>query len=362
MPWTWEMIRDEWLCGSVVDTSPAEVLSAFDLCEELLGLEWVQSQGLHGGARVTGSHPVAAVISMGKRLAAVRNAFGLDTLLHKIRSGDESARAELTAAYLCMPVGFPVVVGFGVATTVGNRERVPDFRLRRENDPWVYVEVTAPDTSEAQRQAQALLHQLSVALVDIPLGSMAEVMIRRDPSEEEMADILNALRAQARGGGRSQRDLPGLALILVGHGQPGQIVLDDHGEPNVPRIGVVATSRLEGEARKHLALRYAFSDQRAEAFLTSEARQLPHGTPGLVMVNVARASGAFKTWEPLLVRRLQPRQHTRVSGIALFTSGMWPLPGGEAWVPWTLVLENPHAANPAPRWLLDRLRSWNAPH
>jgi hypothetical protein len=51
---------------------------------------------------------------------------------------------------------------------------------------------------------------------------------------------------------------------------------------------------------------------RAKQFLESEAKQLPKDLPGLVMVQVSHAVGAFKTWGPILRRRLQPNLHTRV--------------------------------------------------
>ena len=51
MLWTWEMIRDEWLAGSRVATPPGEVVAAFELSEQLLGREWVDSQREHGGGR-----------------------------------------------------------------------------------------------------------------------------------------------------------------------------------------------------------------------------------------------------------------------------------------------------------------------
>ncbi len=360
MAWIWEDIQREWLAGSRVAASPAETVAAFALVEELLGRQWVESRHEHGGVRVTGSHPVAAVISMGRRLQAVRHASGIDTLLERIRAGDYAAHAELTAAYLCVPSDAPVALEFGAPAQVGNRERVPDFRLRQEDEPWVYVEVTAPDISELQHHAQILLEHLATFLTDIPLGSAAEVMVRRDPTEEEVGTIVETLRSQLQVAGPSQRDLPGLALLLVRHAEPGQIVVEDHGEPNIPRIGLARFELREGRGR-HLAVRYAFSDQRAEAFLTSEARQLPRDTPGLVMVDVSRATGAFDAWQPLLARRLRPRQHTRVSSITLFSSGMWGLPEGEAWVPWTWVLENRYATNSVPVWLTGRLRSWVAP-
>jgi hypothetical protein len=56
---------------------------------------------------------------------------------------------------------------------------------------------------------------------------------------------------------------------------------------------------------------------RAKQFLESEAKQLPKDLPGLIVVQVSHALGAFKTWEPILQRRLQPNLHTRVTNVTL---------------------------------------------
>lgn len=361
MAWTWDDIEQEWLAGSRVAAPPSEVVDAFEIVEEMLGRAWLESQRDHGGVRVSGSHPVASVIAMGQRLRAVRHAAGLEPLLKRVRSGDSAAHAELTAAYLCMPTERQVSLEFGVPVQVGGRETVPDFRLRWNGEPWVYVEVTAPDVSELQQKAQALLRRLAAVLPELPLGSTAEVMIRREPTEEEVASILKTLRSHLQDSELARYDLDGVALLLLRHAQPGQIVVDDHGEPYAPRIGVALFEQQGDQGARHIAVRYAFSDQRAEAFLTSEARQLPRDAPALVMVGVSRVPGALRGWEPLLSRRLQPRQHTRVSGITLFIGGMFPLPDGEAWVPHTTHLLNQYAVHPLPAWLTEKLRSWVPP-
>jgi hypothetical protein len=52
----------------------------------------VESQAEQGGVRITGSHPVASVISMGKRLAVVRMLFGWTIFCDSIRAGENAAR------------------------------------------------------------------------------------------------------------------------------------------------------------------------------------------------------------------------------------------------------------------------------
>jgi hypothetical protein len=93
-----------------------------------------------------GFHLVVVVISMCKPLAAVRNADGLDELLLRIPRVEDSAFAELTAAYLCMLNGLPTTLKLGIPAIFANRKRVQDFYLRQHEDPWVYVEVTALST------------------------------------------------------------------------------------------------------------------------------------------------------------------------------------------------------------------------
>jgi hypothetical protein len=48
------------------------------------------------------------------------------------------------------------------------------------------------------------------------------------------------------------------------------------------------------------------------------ATQLPNDAPALIMVEMLRAPGGFRLWEPILERRFQPTAHTRVGGMGLF--------------------------------------------
>ena len=98
-------------------------------------------------------------------------------------------------------------------------------------------------------------------------------------------------------------------------------------------------------------------DQRAENFLTTEARQLPSNEPGLIIIDMTSVPGGFREWEPLLLRRLQPSLHTRVSGICLVRWGTHSTPEGEAVVPDVQLIENSHAVMPLPKWLREQLKS-----
>jgi hypothetical protein len=100
-----------------------------------------------------------------------------------------------------------------------------------------------------------------------------------------------------------------------------------------------------------------YADQRAERFLTEEARKLPTDAPGLIMVEMGRAPGGFRTWEPIFRRRLQPTMHTRVGGIGMFGSGLLPTPEGEAALYETKFISNPYAKIPLPSWIAEVLQT-----
>ncbi len=69
------------------------------------------------------------------------------------------------------------------------------------------------------------------------------------------------------------------------------------------------------------------------------------------MAGVGRATGAMKTWEPLLQRRFQPAMHTRVGGVCLWQGGLFTTPKGEDQLFETKLIVNPHARLLLPGWI-----------
>jgi hypothetical protein len=99
----------------------------------------------------------------------------------------------------------------------------------------------------------------------------------------------------------------------------------------------------------------AFSDNRAKAMLDAEAPQLTRDAPGLIMAGVRRATGAMKTWEPLLQCRFQPAMHTRVGGVCLWEGGLYTTSKGEDQLFEPKLIVNPHARFLLPGWIGNTL-------
>jgi hypothetical protein len=353
MTWTVEMLEKDWLGAriGVLALSPDAIVAAFCLVEKHLGRSWIEAAHVSGESLILGILPTLRVIAMGQRLVALDNVPGSKRLIEKIRQGDKSAEAELTAIYL---VRCRQEIQVELEPAVG--DRLADFRVRQKNDVWAYVEVTFPDWSEATERANTILNHVTSLVSQIKRRFALEVFLRREPNEDELGRILAAIPTFCNQDVASREELPdGLGLLLLNKSVPGQVIIDDHGDEPRPRIGRATAILGPDDPHRHVAVRMAYSDQRAEAFLRSEARQLPKDAPGLIMIGTSRAPGAIRVWEQVLKQRFQQGLHTRVGGICLFSGGFLPTARGEAWLPQTKLLLNPHSAFALPSWIQKAL-------
>jgi len=361
MSWTYEEIDRDWLAGARIAVDPRDTVAAFNRCERVLGRDWIDHAHLGGLddaiGKVTGTDPTLRVVSMGANLASLDDVADSQLLLDKLRARDPSAVAELRAIHLLRLNGSTRVEL--EPTTDGNRKC--DFRIQRHSEPWVYVEVTRPDTSDAHARAQMVLQSICEQVISVKKPFALEVFLRLEPADDELdpmlAYILEFCSTEHPVGVVKAEMLNGMGLLILNQQPAGQVVLNDHGEEIVPRVGSARAIIGPGEPNRHVSVRMPYADQRAERFLTSEARQLPRDAPGLIMVDVAKAPGGFRSWEPVIRSRFQPAMHTRVGGVGLFASGLAPTDRGEAVLCQTKSITNPHARIPLPPWIAETLKA-----
>jgi len=317
----------------------------------MLGPGWIERVRFDQGFEMVGPLPTLTVVVDGLLLEALDVVADPSQLVGRLQRGDLAAWSELHAIYLLRPARPRIEVETGPIVRVGSHRRVPDFRLRQGTDsPWTYVEVTQPDTSREERRLAALMADLTSILMRLEGRFALQVSLRRTPSPDEISAIVERCRSALERADAAVEELPaGLGLLSLNQSPPGQIVLGDDGEPPRPRIGRAQVIVVAGEPQRHVAVRLDYQDERAEIFLRREARQLPEDAPGLIMVDLARAPGGVTAWEPLLRRRFQPKIHTRISAICLFTAGFESSDGGEVWRSRGKLLLNPHAQRPIAR-------------
>jgi hypothetical protein len=271
----------------------------------------------------------------------------------------------LTAIYL-LRGGQECQIELEPSADVVGRTRYPDLRIRKgTSEPWLYVEVSQPDISEAEQELAAKREPLFSLLATMRNFAL-DIYLRRDPTEDEVQDILKRARELVLRDDKVVQDIGDLGSIFLNHNRPGMIVpIDPPGEPVRPVLGKARGIVGPGQPSRQVSVRIAYSDGRAEKCLYREAQQLPKDAPGMVMFQMSRAPGGPKAWVPLLRRRLQPNINTRVSAIGLFHSGHETNElGAEEVVHRATLLTNEHARFPQPDWVvsaLGRFPEWKRP-
>jgi hypothetical protein len=297
-------------------------------------------------------------VFLGECLAAIENLQGLELLVEKVRTGDFSVLSEMEAVRMFRLMG-GVEIELAPELPVGTSTKKPDFRVRRAGERWTYVEVTHPDTSDAAVAARELLQRLQ-GVVRVRREFSVEIFLRREPTISEEQALLAAATGLADSDRFETIDLPQLALITK---QPftGPVItpLNHPGEDNkCPRLGV-ATGIVGGdgtEPHRLVSVRMPFSDDRADAFLKREAKQLSKDEQGLIMMDMMGTRSGMHGWDLLLRRRLQPSVHTRVGGVCLFAKGIELGPTSPQLLFEIATIENPHATQPLPQWILEEFR------
>lgn len=356
--WTFDDINTDWLAGGRLAVPPNEVVDSFNRVERILGHDWIEASRLRSGLKIRGTLPTLGVVTTGQMLASLDGVNGdAAKLILKLKNGDESAFAELTALHLVRSGTPTAMIELAPVVKIEAHDREPDFRVCLAGQPSVYVEVTKPDVADAQVRARSILNRLAALVLPIKRSFSLEVFLRREPTDGEVDVLSERVPHFCRMEGNRSTDIPGLAILSLNRSAPGQVALLEHeGEPDTPRLGCARVMRGPGEPHRHIAVRMPYSDDRAELFLKRKAKQLPDDSPGMIMVEMSGASGGMKAWEPLLRRRFQPTIHTRVSAVCLFTSGHEASPPGEAWIPETKLLLNQYARLPLPEWIIAGLR------
>jgi hypothetical protein len=193
-------------------------------------------------------------------------------LINRIRSGDQSADAELRAIQLLRSEDPARRVE--LEPTV-DENRKCDFRIKRGSEAWVYVEVTRPDTSNAQYRVQMVLQSICDQVASVNRPFALEVFLRREPSDVELdtvsAAALDLCSVDQPADRVIRTEMPdGIGLFILNQHATSQVVLDDHGEEKVPRLGMSQAIIGLGQPNRHVVVRMPFADQRAERFLTTE--------------------------------------------------------------------------------------------
>jgi hypothetical protein len=365
IPWTFEEILKEWFGGGVhIRWDQNDVEWAFNLAARIRGLDWVLGEErdtaafkrFPGIGRRGGYQEFLRVYWFGIRMASIVDAPGAEDLIERVIKNDPDSSEEATAIHFLRASHPESELEIGPSVTVGSRERKPDFRIRKRQEPWVYVEVTKLHSSNASIRVQELLGRVVDGVMSVEHPFLLEVILDREPTAEEEDAIVSGAVAAARAAGDGSRTtVADVASILVKSGDPRVVVSSAISDDDRPRMAISRAILGPGAPNRQLVARVPFAEPRAEEILRYKAKQLPANECGLLMVNVNSQPTAFESWSKRIPERFTPQQHTRVAGVVLFMHATSAGEQGLIWVPYVKLIANPYAAVPLPSWISERV-------
>jgi len=372
MAWTWKQIEQDWLAGGRVATEPSAVIEAFERVEAVFGRDWIEQSRVHplvvpkGSSPQTtvvrGSDPVLTVVQMGGLLGSLEGIPDVDTLMKKLRRGERAAMAEATAIHLLRQHPSDSVVELEPTVPVAGRsDRKGDFRVRRNGEPWTYVDVSATDRNATERDVLRILERLGEPVHSMSGSFALELFFRSLPGEDEVEAILGRVRDLDGRADSLSEELPeGLGtLVYDPTGDPTDVSPRVLNEPYRPGLGRAAVVHREGEVRS-ISVRLPYADNRGRKKLGKESLQVPRNDPGLVMIDTAGAPGSRQSWEPAI--RGDLHNHTRVSAVCLFRWASMPQNDLAEVVSVTgRLIVNPSARRTLPSWITERLSALAEP-
>jgi hypothetical protein len=314
MTWTRDKIEREWLGGSPIAVGEEVATNAFNRVDAILGPDWIERyRAAHGGANRRGPMLTLPVVILGNELAHIKGATGCEGLVRKLRRLKTDAEAELHAIALVMTGLDDLRLECEPRVIASGRKRKADFRVAKDRDHWVYVEVTQPDTSAAEKTLLLAVEKLSQVVCSVDGSYATEVFFHKRPTPDELVRVLPVVEEACRRGHGTTRLLPDeLGVVYVDRTTPTVAIAGEHhGQPYTPRI-VRATFVGHETADRHLQVSVPYFDHRAAQFL-EESGQLPDDGPGVIMIQMNRATGGMKKWAPTLREQLRLDMYSNVS-------------------------------------------------
>jgi len=270
MPWILEEIELEWFDGMRLHWEARDVELAFNVATRLRGLAWVLGPKLDPallppaagiGAR-GGYSEFLRVYWFGIRMASILGAKGTGDLIARMIAGDADANEEASAIHLLRSRQADTDLEIEPEVRVGTKDRRPDFRIRKREEPWVYVEVTKLHGSTASSRVQQLLARIADGVMVIERPFVIEILLNREPTDEEEQTILTGAIAACDAAQGHRLDIADVASILVKAGDPRVVVPSLIADDHRPRMAISKGIAGPGAANRQLVARIPFANER----------------------------------------------------------------------------------------------------
>jgi hypothetical protein len=336
----WNDFVNVWCLGITPAFDEPDLSSALEALEQHCPehLDALEASG------VRGLLPIMYTVRFGLILTRTQALYGFAAVLERVKRGDASALSELECA--------DALVRAGVSPSLGAplNGKLLDAAFQHAGRVH-YVEVVAPNRSDAIIETHALLARLGASLTSANRGMNVEILLQPSFSEKRLADVVSAVSSAEPNS--EIREIASAGRYRKVRATSSQIT------PSIPRVDdgpaiAFGTAGFDGELHTVVAVRFPIDDLRAQRTFDAELHHFSRDEPNILVMDLTRVIGGIGAWMPLIERRFQPAINTRVGAAVLFEHAS--VAGqNKVWERWK-VLPNPHARVAIPESLIAALR------
>jgi hypothetical protein len=342
---TWSDFITDWCLGIPPSVSEEQTWLALDTLEHL----WPEylDELIQRGDR--GILAISPVVHTGLALAACEPLDGFAQVLKRLTGGERSAMAEVTFAAALVKSGYRPSLEPQL-----NGKRL-DAVVDAEGEQ-VYVEVIAPERSNAIMEGQTAINLLADTLLT-NVGTNIEILFQTDISLEVSQRVLQFVESAPVT--EEIQTIAGVAALLKRELKAEDVPVVGSTIPRTDSGPAIAISRIRRNETGVTAItvRLPVTDERAQRLLAGELHHFSQDEVNLLVINVTNVPRGIETWSPLLQRCLQPTRNRRVGAIILYEQSL-SAHDGNIYQRWE-VLRNPHAYKRIPESLLERIEILN---
>lgn len=337
----WREFVSHWCLDWEPGFTEAELGVALETLERLLPehLDHFETSG------VRGLWPSMNTVHLGLLLSRTEKLSGFHGVFARMQAGDVSALTELECADALVRVEVVPALAVPLNGKLLDAAFVYAGRMH-------YVEVVAPNRSDAIREAETMLSQFGASLAGGIRGMTVEVLFEPEIGEEQAGALLAAIFEAPVS--PQIHELPGVGRFRKDAALNAQVA------SAIPHVGespllAIASTAFDGQAYATYTLRLPVDDQRAQRTLDAELHHFSRDEANLLFIDVTRVVGGLASWMPLIERRFQPTINTRIGAAVLFDRAT-VVGQNRSWERWK-VLRNPHARVPVANELVDVFRA-----
>jgi len=308
MPFEWNQINSNWLLNLPNQYSKSELIHAFNLIEQELGIAFFESYDYFRGQYV-----VKLIMDLSKIFKEQKNMkmfLPLNGEIYRNIKNNNIMKSDNVIGLSAEFLDNDFIVESEPVIIINDIEKRPDLKIIYNNESF-YLEELKYDISDRQHELFFILNEISKVLKVIKRNIKVEIITLTEINENNVELIKESVKKQCLISDQPQiMEISDLVTIMTYENNQKKIPIPD------VRPALCQSNLIVGEGyERHLDVKIPFIDSRIKNILDKKD-QLSPNNPNIILADLSMA-GNIERINKILSEIILQKEHNRVSAILL---------------------------------------------